>query len=131
MGKLPLAYDLEPRGTLWKKGRQNNPQRDRTHLSPIYHWSDLEACSLWMRKEGRIIIQVEEKKKRKEIRMDANPECQGTAKNFSFITMAQWYPKALTLIGKIRTRMQQNALCVYTCVFITKFPELVWDSVST
>lgn len=58
-----------------------------------------------MRKEGRIIMQMEENKKRKEIRIDTKPERQGTAKNFTFIIMAQSYSKALTLIGKIRTRM--------------------------
>lgn len=60
-----------------------------------------------MRKEGRIIIQMEEKekKKKKEVRMDTNPERQGTAKNFTFIIMAGSYLKALILIGKIRTRM--------------------------
>lgn len=46
-----------------------------------------------MRKEGkRIIIQMEEKKKKRKIRMYTNPEHQGTAKNFTFKIMAVIFP---------------------------------------
>ena len=87
----------------------------------------MEACFLRMRRKGRIIMQkVEEKKKRNKTRMDANPECQDSANSFILIKMARKYPKALTPKGHIRTRIQQNVLCIYPFVFVTIFPKLVW-----
>lgn len=50
----------------------------------------MEAHFLRMRKEGRIIIhKMEEEEKRKKIRTNANPECRGTANDFTFIKMAR------------------------------------------
>lgn len=101
-GRLSLGLYLKPKGL-------DGKEEDKIILEgtgPINHQLIIGVTRSLLpqdEKEGRIIIQkVEEKKKRKKIRMDAHPECQGTANDFTFIKMTPWCPKA--------PKMQQNVL---------------------